>query len=239
MSTEPALLTDAAVPAPRPTNLFAGLARDWAVLFGAAVILVMVVIGVALGVEAFSDRRTVAIILAGISALGLWCSVGGALWSQRSQAGEFATALRARARPGDVVGFCPDQLGPSTARLLAGGPPLQTLTYPRGTPAGSVDWVDYGDAVAAASPSAFAAELVARAGAGHDVWLVAGRGYRPFKGACTTVVDALTALRPSASVAVHVRPIHYFAWSGAGRDGCASGVARRARHRAPGGDRRA
>jgi peptide/nickel transport system permease protein len=46
LSTEPALLTDAAVPAPRPTNLFAGLARDWAVLFGAAVILVMVVIGV-------------------------------------------------------------------------------------------------------------------------------------------------------------------------------------------------
>jgi len=46
LSTEPALLTDAAVPAPRPTNLFAGLARDWAVLFGAAVILVMVVLGV-------------------------------------------------------------------------------------------------------------------------------------------------------------------------------------------------
>ena len=46
MSTEPALLSDAAVPAPRPTNLFAGLARDWAVLFGAAVILAMVVLGV-------------------------------------------------------------------------------------------------------------------------------------------------------------------------------------------------
>src|SRR5262249_40883090 len=46
LSTEPALLTDAAVPAPRPTNLFAGMARDWAVLFGAAVILLMVVIGV-------------------------------------------------------------------------------------------------------------------------------------------------------------------------------------------------
>lgn len=47
MSTEPALLTDAAVPAPGPTNLFAGLARDWAVLFGAGVILVMIVIGIA------------------------------------------------------------------------------------------------------------------------------------------------------------------------------------------------
>ena len=45
MSLEPALLTDAAVPAPRPTNLFAGLARDWAVLLGATVILIMIVIG--------------------------------------------------------------------------------------------------------------------------------------------------------------------------------------------------
>jgi peptide/nickel transport system permease protein len=46
LSTEPALLGDAAVPAPRPTNLFAGLARDWAVMIGAAVILVMIVLGV-------------------------------------------------------------------------------------------------------------------------------------------------------------------------------------------------
>ena len=45
MSLEPALLTDAAVPAPRPTHLFAGLARDWAVLLGATVILIMIVIG--------------------------------------------------------------------------------------------------------------------------------------------------------------------------------------------------
>jgi peptide/nickel transport system permease protein len=45
LSLEPALLTDAAVPAPRPTHLFAGLARDWAVLLGATVILIMIVIG--------------------------------------------------------------------------------------------------------------------------------------------------------------------------------------------------
>jgi peptide/nickel transport system permease protein len=44
LSTEPALLVEPTATA--PANLFAGLARDWAVLFGAAVILVMVVIGV-------------------------------------------------------------------------------------------------------------------------------------------------------------------------------------------------
>jgi peptide/nickel transport system permease protein len=46
LSTEPALLVEPTAQAPAPASLFAGLARDWAVLFGAAVILVMVVIGV-------------------------------------------------------------------------------------------------------------------------------------------------------------------------------------------------
>jgi peptide/nickel transport system permease protein len=46
LSTEPALLADAAARAPVRAGLFAGLARDWGVVFGAAVILVMIVIGV-------------------------------------------------------------------------------------------------------------------------------------------------------------------------------------------------
>jgi peptide/nickel transport system permease protein len=46
LSTEPALLVEPTAQSPGPTSLFAGLARDWAVLFGAAVILAMVVIGV-------------------------------------------------------------------------------------------------------------------------------------------------------------------------------------------------
>jgi peptide/nickel transport system permease protein len=46
LSTEPALLADAAARAPARAGLFAGLARDWAVVCGAAVILVMIVIGV-------------------------------------------------------------------------------------------------------------------------------------------------------------------------------------------------
>jgi peptide/nickel transport system permease protein len=46
LSTEPALLADPAAGAPVRAGLFAGLARDWGVVFGAAVILVMIVIGV-------------------------------------------------------------------------------------------------------------------------------------------------------------------------------------------------
>jgi peptide/nickel transport system permease protein len=44
LSTEPALLVEPTARA--PGGLLAGLARDWAVVFGAAVILVMIVIGV-------------------------------------------------------------------------------------------------------------------------------------------------------------------------------------------------
>jgi peptide/nickel transport system permease protein len=46
LSTEPALLIEPTAQAPRPTSLFVGLARDWGVLFGAIVILVMIIIGV-------------------------------------------------------------------------------------------------------------------------------------------------------------------------------------------------
>jgi peptide/nickel transport system permease protein len=46
LSTEPALLADAAAGAPTRLGLFAGLARDWGVVFGVAVILVMIVLGV-------------------------------------------------------------------------------------------------------------------------------------------------------------------------------------------------
>jgi peptide/nickel transport system permease protein len=46
LSTEPALLADPAARVPAHAGLFAGLARDWAVVCGAAVILVMIVIGV-------------------------------------------------------------------------------------------------------------------------------------------------------------------------------------------------
>jgi 4-amino-4-deoxy-L-arabinose transferase-like glycosyltransferase len=165
---------------------------------------------VALGVEAFTDHRTAAVMLAAASALGLWCSVGGALWSPRTQAGELASTLRAQAQPGDIVAFCPDQLGPSTVRLLPADLGVQTLTYPRSTPAGRVDWVDYGDAVKAASPATFAATLLGMAGPGHDVWLVESSGYRPFDDACTTIVDELTAARPEAYEAVETLPGRYF-----------------------------
>jgi hypothetical protein len=180
------------------------VARYTSVVFPAFCLLV------ALGIAAFADRRTAAVVLTGVTLLGLWCSLAGAIWAPRTQAGELAAAIKAQARPGDVVVFCPDQLGPAVSRELAGGPALDAITYPRGTPPERVDWVDYRQAIEAAPVDAFAADVVRRAGTGHDIWLVMGRGYRPYNGRCTTLVNDLTALRPAASLAVRTRPIRYF-----------------------------
>jgi hypothetical protein len=87
---------------------------------------------------------------------------------------------------------------------------LRMITYPRGTGPERVDWVDYAKAIDATSVGTFAAGAVQLAGLGHDIWLVQGRGYRPYNGRCTTLLNDLTRLRPAVSTVVRVRPIHYY-----------------------------
>ena len=38
--------------------------------------------------------------------------------TQRTQANAVAAAINAQAKPGDVIAFCPDQLGPSVYRQI-------------------------------------------------------------------------------------------------------------------------
>ena len=60
----------------------------------------------------------------------------------RTQAVQVAADLNAQAQPGDVVVYCPDQLGPAVDRLLT-VPGVLQLTYPRMIGPARVDWVDY------------------------------------------------------------------------------------------------
>jgi hypothetical protein len=163
-----------------------------------------------MGVTALASRRARTVVLAVAAALGLAIGIGG-IFVARTQAGEFAAALKAHARPGDVVAFCPDQLGPAVTRLLPKGlQGVTQLTYPRGTSPAGIDWVDYGDAVRAAPVDQFAESLDARAGPAHSVWVVWGRGYRPYHTRCTALVDDLARRRGSEQLVVRSRPIHYF-----------------------------
>ncbi len=97
-----------------------------------------------------------------------------------------------RAKPGDVVAYCPDQLGPAVDRLLPGGRYTQT-TFPRGTGPRFVNWVDYATAVGAASPLGFAQHLEALAAGGHQIYMVWAPGYQAFGVKCEGIVQTLQA----------------------------------------------
>jgi hypothetical protein len=113
---------------------------------------------------------------------------------QRTQAGELAAVLNTEGRPGDVVAFCPDQLGPDTARLLRDG--FVAVTFPDGDPPDRVDWVDYSERNRSADPVAFADGLIDRAGPGQTVWLVWNGQYRHLEGQCEAVATELAVRRP-------------------------------------------
>ncbi|MCA1690912.1 MAG: hypothetical protein LC733_01455 [Actinobacteria bacterium] len=168
----------------------------------AAVLFPFMIILVALGTDVFTDRRARGGILALAAVLGLWASVPN-LVGERTNAPRVASALEANARPGDVVAYCPDQLGPSVTReLQAEG--LVQLTFPRAAPPDIVDWVDYQKVVKATSTSGFARMLLDRAGPEHDVWVVWAPGYRTLGTRCQNLIERLGDARPDNQRVVKV-----------------------------------
>ncbi|MGQ0805121.1 MAG: glycosyltransferase family 39 protein [Actinomycetota bacterium] len=160
-----------------------------------AVVFPMFLVLAAYGFTTFADprMRIGAVVL--VVALGF---VGGIrnVVEQRTQAAQSATIIRAEAADGDVVAYCPDQVGPDVSRLLEGGPELDQITFPgRGRPQ-FVDWVDYQDRIDRSDPEAFAAEVLERAGTEHTIWYVNSPGYRNFdNGECERIAAALGAGR--------------------------------------------
>jgi hypothetical protein len=117
-----------------------------------------------------------------------------------------AAGLRAAA-PGDLVVFCPDQLGPSVSRLAPSG--LRLVVYPDLAPADRVDWTDYAERNEQALPDAVAGEVLARSG-GAAIWVVTGSGYRvPSDETCRQFVHAIGAERGDPTLVVG-RSGHYY-----------------------------
>jgi hypothetical protein len=162
------------------------------------------VLVVAFGTLVFVDTRIRAGVLAAAVVLGLLASlpnIGGG----RTEATRVARVLNAQARPGDVVAYCPDQLGPSVSRLVTAH--VDQLTFPRSTSPRFVDWVDYATTNRAASTRPFAAMLDARAGA-HRLWLVWSPNYRTFGTKCSLLAGRLQRVRPEMKRVVKVNS-HY------------------------------
>ncbi|HJV09504.1 MAG TPA: glycosyltransferase family 39 protein, partial [Acidimicrobiales bacterium] len=160
----------------------------------ASVMFPLVILLAALGMGVLLDRRIRHGLLALVIVTGFW-GIAPNVFGDRTSAARVAAALRAGVEPGDVVAYCPDQLGPSVSRLLPDDLGAAHLTFPRGTPPQLVDWVDYAKTNEAADPEGFANMLLDRAGPDHAVWVVWAPGYRTFEDKCQGMLANLDLAR--------------------------------------------
>ena len=122
----------------------------------------------------------------------------GALYNvhdQRTQLRQISEAVAAEAGPGDLVVYCPDQLGPAGSREMPAD--VEQVVYPTFDGPRIVDWRDYEERNTEADPQAFAERALAEAGPDHSIFVVWNGSYRTFEGQCEALVSALSASRPS------------------------------------------
>ena len=174
----------------------AALAHTAVVSRYTAVVLPLYVLLAAMGVCAFTSPWLRAAILAAMTASGLLSGAAGNL-SQRTEAGAVAAVVNKDANSGDLVLYCPDQLGPAVDRLLTRR--LEQRTFPRGTPPKLIDWVDYRQTIQATNVERFAQQVLAAAD-GHPIWFVVNPSYPGTDDKCNDLRDALSATRSSRTL---------------------------------------
>lgn len=163
-----------------------------------AISLISFLLLAALGLTVLPARAR--LIVAALTALLGLSSAGFVTAIPRTEAGRVAAALQRESLPGDVVAYCPDQLGPSVSRRLQGRGLLQQV-YPDARPPDRVNWVGYAARNKHGSPADFASRLVDSAG-GRTVWLVYSGGFRTLGDACESLAKNLATLRPDQRVVV-------------------------------------
>ena len=159
-----------------------------------AVVFPLFVILCALGLTTFGSRTVTAGVLAVACVAGL---MSARQWDSqpRTEAVKVAADLNQEAQAGDVVVYCPDQLGPAVDRLLT-VPGVTELTYPRMLGAQRVDWVNYLFCYPGTSTQTFAHEVVGKLDPGNRLWLVWRNGYLGFGGSCGNLASWLDVYLP-------------------------------------------
>lgn len=155
----------------------------------ASVVFIPFLVLVVLGLRTVGDTWIRAVVVAALVAAGFAVAAQN-VTTQRTQATQVASVLAAEAKPGDVVAYCPDQLGPSVYRLTAGRQ-YDQITFPRSTGPAIVDWVDYKATVQAASTTGFVRELMARSAPAHAIWFVWAAAYQGYGSACEQIATKL------------------------------------------------
>ena len=160
----------------------------------ASIVLPLIVLLMAGGLTRFRARW----VTFGVAAVCCLLLAVGAFWNtrdNRSQMGQIGAKVTQQAKSGDVVVFCPDQLGPAGTRAMPGDASgIVYLSYPSLGDPRFVDWVDYKQRNDAADPAAIGAEIQRRAG-DHAIFLVENGAYRTFENDCESLMAALAVGR--------------------------------------------
>jgi mannosyltransferase len=159
----------------------------------AAVLFPFLALLVAGGVTRFLARWVRSGVLLALCAM----MATGIVWNvsdHRTQAGQIGAAVDANAQPGDLVVYCPDQLGPAGSRAITAD--VEQVTYPDFGDPRYVDWVDYKARNDAADPEAFAQEVLRRAPADRGLFVVWNGEYKTYEDDCEALVNAIGAARP-------------------------------------------
>ena len=159
----------------------------------AAVAFPIFALVVAFGLLAFADRRVQASVVAVLVVLGLAGGVRNVV-TNRTQAAQSAAVIARESKPGDVVAYCPDQIGPDVSRLLRDVPGLHQLTFADRFGPERVNWTDYLDRIHRTDPAKFARTVLDRA-AGRTIWYVATPGLVQLEGKCEAIARLLDAAR--------------------------------------------
>ena len=168
--------------------------------------LFLLVMSVGMAVVPGSRFRASCVAVLALAGLLTGLSENG---QQRTQAVKVAAVLNAQAQPGDLVVYCPDQLGPAVDRLLR-VPGLRQITFPRGIGPQRVDWVDYKKVIASTNVSQFAQNALAMASANHTIWLVWRDGYPSLGGDCGYLQSWFNLFRQSGVPLVHANGTTYY-----------------------------
>lgn len=171
-----------------------------------AVVVPLVVLAAAWGLSRFQGSIALAVVLAGFLTT---CAFGqvDVITYQRTQMDDLATAIERQGEPGDVVVYCPDQIGPAGSRALDGS--FDEVTYPDLGDPRFVDWVDYAERNAASDPQAFVDAVLDRAD-GHTIWLAWSPEYITLESQCTQVQHLLAQARPGNGPAIGADSDQFF-----------------------------
>ena len=171
-----------------------------------AMVAPLVVLGAAWGLHRFTG--TLALVLALLAFLATSAfGVIDVVTHERTQMDALASVIEERGTAGDLVVYCPDQIGPAGSRALDGD--FTEVTYPDLDPPEFVDWVDYAERNAASDPEAFVAAVLAEA-EGHTIWLAWSPEYITLETQCTEVQRLLAQARPGNGPALQANSDTYF-----------------------------